>query len=1073
MNLPKWSVENRVAVNLIAIVLLVAGFFTATTRLKLDLFPDVSTNFIQVTTLDPTTSIAEEIERTITVPIEDELASVSGIKRIDSISEDNFSNIFIEVESAITNLDPVLNEVRQAVDKAKARLPATIEPPVIEEFDLPYPLIVFALGIPPGYDISSLRPELRRIERRLRIIPGVSNVLTDGLDRQEVWVEVDPYQLEAAGISIEEVTASIRRKNLNAVGGRIDGAGGQRTVRMIGEIKSAEELAEVPVKSRNGRTLLLRDIATFTETTEDPRTLGRNDLNRGVTLTVIRKKGADAIQTVERAREVFQEEAANLPPEIKARALSDTTKFIRVRLNTVAQNGIQALLLVTVLLIFFLNWRLALLVAIGIPISFAGALLVLYFGGHTLNMLSLFGMIMALGMVVDDAIVMAENCFRHLQAGAPPHIAAVRGAQEVIWPVVGSVSTTVAAFLPLIWMEGIIGKFLMIVPVVVISALVFSLVQAFIVLPSHFADFVRLGPSADELSKRPPPRWFAVIPRYIGLTYRDMRDAVDAGVRTITELYQHLLTLALRLRYLVIVCFLAVLIGCAALLAIGVVPFKLFSTDFADTIYVKCELPPDSSLYQTEDRVDRLERRILELLPEEDLVALITRVGARLDVTNEFLEYGTNLAMITVDIDEENPACRKPSVIARSLRSILSEFPEFVNMTVQIREGGPPVGRPVNVELAGSDYDELLDVANQLEAKLKQTDGVFSVGNDLPRGKTEYQVIVDEPRAAELGLDSQQVASALQAAFFGLEADRMRWGNEEVILRVKYAERASQDPEVLKGLRITNRDGEQIDLSSVATITPTTGIARIKRANQERLLTVSADLESRIITSAEVNAMIAEWLPQILESHPTVKPALTGENEDTERSIASMQFAALIAMLLIYALLAVITNSTLQPIVIMSVIPFGLVGVVLGLLMMGQPIGLMAIMGTVALAGIVVNNSVVFVDFINQYRHRTTGDSEGSRHQPFLLKPSTRWRSIMKSASTRLRPVFLTTATTVVGLSNLAFFSTGQEQFLAPMAQAIIFGLTFASLITLVLIPCLYSVLDDLHNLLGRFRPRH
>lgn len=1069
MNLPAWSVKNRVAVNLLCVVLLVAGYLAATTRLKLDLFPDVSTNFIQVTTLDPTTSAAEEIERTITVPIEEELASVRGIKKIRSISEDNFSNVFIEVEASITDIDPVLNEVRQAVDKARGKLPATIEPPIIEEFDIPFPLITFTVSYPPGYDPMKIRPQLERIERRLRIIPGVSSVLADGLDRREVWVEVDPFRLEAAGVSLEEVTEAVRRKNLNAVGGRLDAAGGQRLVRLLGEIRSAEELADVPVKTADGRTLLLRDVATFQDRTEEARTFGRADMQPAVTFTIVKKKGSDALLTVAQCRKVFAEEVKSLPPEITTRVLSDTTRFIRVRINTVAQNGVQALLLVTVLLLLTLNWRLALLVAIGIPISFAGAMLVLYIGGYSINMLSLFAMIMALGMVVDDAVVMAENCYRHLQNGLPPHEAAIRGSQEVIWPVVGSVSTTVAAFLPLIWAEGIIGKFLMIVPVVVISALVFSLVQAFLVLPSHFADFVRRGLTAAQLRALPPARGWRIIPRTISVIYRDMRDTVDHGLSILIVLYRHLLTMALRWRYAAISVFIALLIGVGGLVAAGVVPFKLFATDFADTIFIKAELPADFSLEQTSDAVARLEKRVAEILPPDDLLALITRIGARFDPTNEFLEYGTNLALVTVDIDEENPRCRKPSEIARSLRSILSEFPEFVLLTVQVEEGGPPVGRPVNIELSGPDFAELLTVAAKVSEFLEQTAGVYNVGNDFPRGKTEYRVRVDEPRAAAAGLDVTTVARALQAGFFGLEAARMRWGNEEVILRVKVAERFGHDPELLQGLRIMNRNGRPVDISSVAEIERTTGVSRIKRTNQERVVTVSADVESRIITSTDVNARVAAWIPEITAAHPEVKITLSGESEDTEQSLASMQFAALVAMLLIYALLAVISNSFLQPLVIMSVIPFGIVGVILGLLLMGLPMGLMSIMGTVALAGIVVNNSVVFVDFINQYRHAAAGDPHGSsRSQPLHLRRYTRWKSILASASTRFRPVFLTSATTVAGLANLAFTSTGQEQFLAPMAQAIVFGLTFATMITLVLIPCLYSVLDDLHGLVGR-----
>jgi multidrug efflux pump subunit AcrB len=1062
VKLSEWSVNNRVAVNLLCVFVLVAGWMSATTRLKLDLFPDVSTNFIQVTTLDPATSSAEEIERTITVPIEVELASVEGVKKIRSFSEDNFSNIFIEVESTITDIDPVLNEVRQAVDKAKARLPATIEPPVIEEFDIPFPLVTFTVSYPADFDPMTIRPQLERLERKLRIIPGVSAVLADGLDRREVWVELDPHKLEAAGLSIEQVTEAVQRKNINAVGGRLDAAGGQRVVRLIGEITSAQELAITAIPLRGGGTVLLRDLATFRDTTEEPRTMGRADMLPAATFTIIKKKGADAIKTVQACRKAFAEGVQDLPPEVETRALSDTTRFIKVRINTVVQNGVQALLLVTVLLLLMLNWRLALLVAVGLPISFAGTMLVLQAGGYTINLLSLFGMIMALGMVVDDAVVMAENSYRHLQNGMSPREAAIRGSSEVFWPVLGSVGTTVAAFLPLIWADGIIGKFLMIVPVVVISALVFSLVQAFIVLPSHLADFVKRGKSAAELAAMPPATGFARIPRLVRTTYRDMRDVVNSVLRGVIGLYLHLLTIALRWRYAAVGLFFLLLVGAGGLVGAGLVPFKLFSTDFADLIFVKAELPADYSLKQTSQAVARLERRIAEILPADDVLALVTRIGARFDPTNDFLEYGTNLALVTVDLDEENPSCRKASEIARSLRGIIKEFPEFVQLEVKVEEGGPPVGRPVNVELSGPDFSGLLLVADKIGARLAEIPGVYNEGNDFPRGKTEFRVRVDAARAGELGLDATSVARALQGGFFGLEADRMRWGNEEVILRVKLAESVSQDPELLHGLRLMNNEGRPVALSSVATMESVTGVSRIKRTNQERLVTVSADLDSRLTTSAEANRIISEWLPGILAEHPGVRASLTGENEDSERSIDSMKFAAVVAMLLIYGLLAVITNSFLQPVVIMSVIPFGIVGVILGLLLVGKPMGLMSIMGTVALAGIVVNNSVVFVDFINQYRSKALKAHVG------VASSGMRWRSIMHSAALRFRPVFLTSATTVAGLMSLAFTASGQEQFLAPMAQAIVFGLTFATLITLVLIPCLYAVLDDWSALVAR-----
>lgn len=1071
MSLPLWSVRNRVAANLLAIFLLVAGFLAATTRLKLDLFPDISTNFISISVLDPTTSVAEEIERTITIPIEEELANVRGVEKIRSTAEDNFSTIFLQIDSAITDLDPVLNEVRQAVDKAKPKLPASIEPPVIDSFDIPFPLITFTVSYPEGYDVMSIRPALERLERGLKIIPGVSDVLVDGMDRREVWIEVDPFRLQSLGISFEEIATAVARKNTNMVGGRLDAEGGQRLVRLMGEIETAEDLATVPVKEVDGRLVLLGDIAVFKDRSEEERTLGRANLNPAVTFTIVKKRGSDAIDTVAQCRRVFAAAVGSFPPEIKTSILSDTTRFIHVRINTVLQNGVQALLLVTVLLMLFLNWRLALVVAVGIPVSFAGTFLVLYLGGYSINLLSLFAMIMALGMVVDDAIVISENCYRMIQEGMKPLDAAIKGANEVLWPVVGSVSTTVAAFLPLIWGEGIIGKFLVIVPVVVISTLVFSLLQAFLILPSHIADFVRISPTSAEILGTPRRGLLQRFFRTVSLTYAEMREAVDAGFQSVVEVYTHLLVLSLRARYLCIAAFIAILAGLGVVLATGLVPFKLFATDFADIIIVKAELPVDYSLRQTREVISRLEEKIVEEIPADDLVALVTRIGARLDATDQFLEYGTNLAMITIDIDEDHPMARKPSEIERDLRKILTQFPEFLSATARREEGGPPVGKSVNVEIQGPEYATLLKIAAEIETYLSSTPGAVNVGNDYPGGKTELRVTVDEARASRAGVDVTTVGRSIQAGLRGLEAARMRWGNEEVVLRVKASELFKEDPELLANYRVMNQEGRAVDLSSIATIERTSGISRIKRLNSERLLTVSADIDDRVANSADINLSLSQILPGILEKYPGYLIQLTGENEDTEKSLEAMAFASIVAILLIYGLLAVITNSFLQPVVIMSVIPFGIVGVLLGLVVMGAPMGLMSVMGTVALAGIVVNNSVVFVDFINRIRHSAAAAHvSNERYQPLLINQRLRWRSVIESGRVRFRPVFLTTATTVAGLSNLAFTSTGQEQFLAPMAQAIIFGLSFASLITMLLIPCLYSVLDDLHQLAHKIR---
>ncbi|MGF1657469.1 MAG: efflux RND transporter permease subunit [Verrucomicrobiales bacterium] len=1066
--LARWSVKNRVAVNLLTLTLLSAGIYTAAFRLNVDLFPDVSTNFITITTVDTTTSVPEDIERTITVPLEDKLSDVSDVSRLLSFSEDNISNIFIEIDPSVTDMQPILSEVRQAVDLAKGELPSSAEDPIVEEFDIPLPLVTFGISYPPDFDLRTVREELDFIERRLRQARGVSNVLVDGLQDRELWIEVDPIKLRGLGLSFPELGQMVARRNISTAVGRLDGLGGQRVARVLGQVQDASELEFLPVRQSDGGLVLLRDIATVKETTARAERFGRFNGQPAINYTIVKSSSADAIKTAEAARAAFLEATKALPDELTARVIKDNTRFIRTRVETVVKNGFQALLLVAVLLVLLLNWRLAVIVAIGLPVSFAGTFLVLEAMGASINMLSLFAMIMALGMVVDDAIVVAENVYRRYEEGLPPVRAAIEGVQEVFWPVVGSVSTTVAAFLPLIWGEGIIGKFLSVVPLVVISALVFSLVQAFLVLPSHISDFVRLPESTSSIRTRlrsthNPFHWMCL---QVSLTYSEVRAITERAFRGLTELYLYLLKVCLRWRYAAIAGFVALLVGSIVAVANGVIPFRLFATDWADDVLIKLEMPPDTTIQESARAVADLERRIIEVMPSTDVLAIISRVGAKLDIANELLEYGSNLAMITVDLNEQHPECRRPSEIVPDLRDLVAEFPLFTKIIVEADQGGPPVGAAVNAQIQGPELDGMLNLADRLEDHLRTVAGVRDIGNDWPRGKTEFQIVIDDDRANRVGLDVTEVAQNLQAAFRGTEVSSMRWGDSEITVRVKMDERYAHDPDWLRSFWLnTPQGGARLD--SVAQIVATSGVARFKRLNRDRVITVSADVDTSLTTSQAVNEELEKFVTKLLEEQPGYRINLAGENEDTQRSMQAMLFAGLIAIALIYTLLATITNSFLQPLIIMAVIPFGFVGVYAGLIFIGQPMGLMGIMGMIALAGIVVNNSVVFVDFMNRYRHQHSRDQfaddeiENVREQPRRLDGLMRWRSIMVSGQHRFRPIVLTTATTVAGLLGLASTTSGQEQFLAPMAQAIVFGLSFATLITLILIPCLYAILDD------------
>lgn len=1061
MNPAAWSVRNRVAANLLTVVVLATGFFLGVVKVPRALFPDIAWNFVTIGVLDRTNGLPEDMERLVAIPLEEALASVKNIKELTSISQPNFTTVWLQTEAG-SNSETVINDVRQEISRIRNRLPPTIEEPVIQLFDAPFPIFGLGVTLPPGVEARHIRPQLDRLERELRLVRGVSRVNIDGLERREIWVEVDPVRAEAYGVSPAAILATVQGSNLDTAAGRQRSEGGERVVRVISQAQRVEDFESMVVATGpNGRSVLVREVANVRETAEEARSRARVNLRPGVGFTVFRQQGADARSVARGVRAVIASIEPTLPKGSSILILSDATRPIDIRLETVITNGLQALLIISLLLMVFLNWRLALVVSVGLPVAVAGVFIVLSIMGGTIDVLSLFGIIIALGMLVDDAIVVSENVYRLYERGVPPWEAAVEGTREVIVPVLGSVATTVAAFLPLLLGEGIIGRILFIVPVVVVTALVFSLIQAFWVLPSHLADFVRRPPTIPQLE--------ADVARlrglrrggvYLALGYWEMRYAVDTLMDRVREVYLYVLKLCLRRRYGVVGAFCLTILGCGALIMSPVIPFRLFDTDYADRLFIKLDLPSSASLDQMEDAVAAVEREIVRVLPPDDVRAVLSQVGRRLNESDELELLGPNIAMITVDIDDQNPRARKASQIERDLQRMMVQFPQFVRASARKEGGGPPVGRAVNIIIAGEEFPTLQALATDVKAYLGTVDGVSNVADDFDPGTPEWRVVVDHERVARSGLDPRDLGTLVAMAYGGVEANRMRWGDDEVVVRVRLPERTSRDPETMLGLRLVGRDGRVVAVQDVAKLELGSGLARIFRREQSRSLTVSADVDPRVITSVDINKRLAAALPPTFKAHPGYSFRLAGENEDTAESLEAMGLASLLAVALIYTILAVLFNSFAQPLIVMAVIPFGIVGVVFGLLFMGKPMGLMSILGTIALAGIVVNNSVVFVDFINQFRAKNplikAGDT-GLSHYRF-----DRWFSIMDAGKVRLRPILLTSVTTVAGLWALAFHSSGQEEFLAPMAQALVWGLTFATLITLVLIPCLYAILDDI-----------
>jgi multidrug efflux pump subunit AcrB len=517
-----------------------------------------------------------------------------------------------------------------------------------------------------------------------------------------------------------------------------------------------------------------------------------------------------------------------------------------------------------------------------------------------------------------------------------------------------------------------------------------------------------------------------------------------------------------------------VFISAVMLPATGLLRFKFFGADYVDRFFIEFETPLHYRLEDTSAAVLAVEREILAQLPSNDLAAVITSVGSRMVSGNEFVtKLGNNQAMVTVDIDEENKRCRPPDAILNDLRAIVRGHNEFLTARVSKEEGGPPVGKAVTVNVMGDDFTVLRRIADEYKAYLATLPGVVDIVDDFEQGKKEIHIDVDEGRAALAGCDAETVGVALMNAFQGAEVSVFRWGNDEVTVRVKYAEDFQRNLEDVRGFRIMNRAGARVPLSAIATITHAPGLASISRQNRKRVITVTADVDDKRINSREANVLVQRTFRTLEARYPGYSVTYTGEEEDTNKSMRSMAIAGIIALVLIYAILAGILNSFFQPILIMGVIPMGLVGVTYGFMVFQLPLGFMALMGTIGLAGIIVNDGIVLMSFINDYRRdwqRRRGiglDVPASTHQH--VTRYVRWSSLLRSGATRLRPIFLAEATTVAGMSTIAFVRTGQEQFIAPMALAIVCGLTFGVIVTLVLLPCLYGMLDDVvHYFAGR-----
>ncbi|HEX2165195.1 MAG TPA: efflux RND transporter permease subunit, partial [Thermoanaerobaculia bacterium] len=1029
MSLADLSLRHRATVFFLAVFLVVAGV-SAYVTLPRESSPDISIPLVIVYTLWPGASPVD-VEAQVTRVVERELKGIDGLDELTSVSQESASVVTVEFVSG-TNVDDALQKVRERVDRAVPDLPEEAEEPLLQEINFSdFPILQVNLAGDVGPAV--LEQIAEDLQDRVESIPGVLRAnLVGGVER-EVKVEVDPRRLELYGLSLDDVIDAVGDENVSIPGGDLDLGGLAYAVRVPGEVEDPLDVADFVIRAEGGAPVFVRDVAEVSYGIEDPESYARIDGRESVALAVQKRSGANIIEVADRVKaEVAAAEPA-WPAGVEATILGDLSKDIRQMVADLENNILSGLVLVVAVLLFVLGLRTAVFVALAIPFSMLLTFVAIQLTGTTLNMIVLFSLVLAVGMLVDNAIVVIENIYRHVQEGKRPLEAASIATREVASAILVSTLTTVGAFFPLLFWPGIVGDFMFYLPLTVSIALAASLFVAFTLNPVLAGTYLR--PGAVE---RPASRF--------------QRRLDGAGERFV-GLYRRTLAWSLDHRAVVVGGTLALFVAVVVLFGAFNHGVEFFPETEPNQILVDVEMPPGTRLEKTDELVRDFEARLAGL-PDLEVMATGSGAGSQADFGGQGGGSSTQ-ARLTLDLFDRRDRAQSSFVTMDEVRRRTAAVP---GVTVEVKrpEEGPPVGPPLSIELRGDDFTTLGAIAARVEEAIADVPGLVSLDSDFDVARPEVIVDVDRTEAARLGLTTRKIATTVRTAVNGTEASVYRDGDDEADVVVRLAEGARSSLAELSRLTVVAEDGSQVPLSAVATVRTDSALTSITHKDQKRVVTITGDVTSPELAEPvrrEAQARIAA-LPGLLPAGTTV--AYSGQSEDEEEAKAFLSKAFLYAVLLVLALMVAQFDSLAVPLIIITSVVMSMIGVLIGLLVTGLPFGIiMTGLGVISLAGIVVNNAIVLLDYAEQLRAR------GMERRELLLATGVR----------RLRPVLLTAVTTILGLVPLAtgievdfhtltFTTSGESaQWWRGMAVAVIFGLGFATFLTLVLVPVRYDLL--------------
>ncbi len=1039
----RWFVNNKVVANLLMMLIIISGA-TTIPLLKMEVFPEIDLNIINVSTVYPGAT-PSDVEEAICIKIEERLQGLEGVKKITSTSSENVGSVRIELLPG-EDINDMLDRVKAEVDAIES-FPENVEKPICKKIVGSNPVISVALH--GDLDDNVLNKLTEDIKDEIDGLSGVtfSSIVADL--ETEIAIDIDEASLRKYNMSFQQIAQSIQKWSINMPSGSIKTSDGEILIRSNSQGYSTYDFAKIPIiTDLNGAIVYLGDISSIRDTYSDQFELDFFfNGDKANLITVFRVGNQNALDVSEAVKNYVNNKNKELPNSVTLTAWDDEARILSSRIETIVRNARQGLVLVIFVLALFLKPKLAFWVSLGIPISFMGGFWLFAPLNLSINMLSLFTFILVLGIVVDDAIVVGENIALFKERGMAPEEAAVKGASQVSTPVFFAVLTTMTTFAPMLSVEGEIGSIWRIFPLVVISVLVWSLIESLTILPAHLAH------SSD---KEPDSQILLLVSK----KWQNIQNKIVSRLKHfIKYYYKPVLTKAIDNPLSTLFFAAGIFVLTIGVMLSGFLKFSFFPAVEDDLAIATIEYPSGTPLEVTEEgfkyleqAASFLEKELNKEFPNQGIIKnrlstigylpMLTKTSRGPGNLNA-LYAGPNMAEVALELAPSEKRTISTEEVVRRWRKLMPTIPGVKELS--FKSDLFSAGDPINIQLSSKYMDDLIQAKNELKSQLVRFPGVFDVSDTYNVGKEEISINL-LPAAKNYGVNMMMVAGQVREAFYGLEVQTVQRGRNELKIMLQYPKGQRSSISHLENMMILTPNGSTIPVRQIAQLEIGEGLSSIERKDRKRSINVTADVDLSITNGNEVIASLTKnIIPRILKKYNSVSYSLEGEQQEQGENLKSLGKNFLLAMIVVYMLLAIPFKSYFQPLVVMSSIPFGITGAVIGHIFMGMNLSILSMMGIVALTGVVVNDSLVMVDFINRYRN------EGNTIREAVLEAGPR----------RFRPIFLTSLTTFVGLIPLILEKSTQAKFMIPMAVSLSFGVLFATAITLLLVPVSYLTLEQ------------